>query len=169
MRLPKRRSQMNKLQDEESRSRELTPDAIERLKRTLSDLEKNQRPKIVEDLAHAITLGDFSENAEYQDAKARLSRIDGRIFGMNERIKHAVVIDQGSKDEIGIGSTVTIEKNGQRKTYEILGSQESNPSRGRISYLSPLGASLIHHKAGDIVEFKTPNGDLDTYTVVSIA
>lgn len=169
MRLPKRRAQLNKLPDEESRSREVTPEALERLKRTLNDLEKRERPKIVEDLAHAITLGDFSENAEYQDAKARLARIDGRIFGLKERIKYAVVIKKTRAGSVGLGSTVTVASRGKTKTYEILGPQESDPSKGKISYLSPLGASLMGHKTGDRVEFQSPAGSIESLEIVSIA
>jgi transcription elongation GreA/GreB family factor len=122
---------------------ELTAEAVERLKRTLEKLEHDERPKIVEDLSHAITLGDFSENAEYQDAKARLARIDGRIFGLKERVKNAVIIEQGPADgKIRLGSTVTVKTNGKEKTFRILGPQEADPTRGRISHLSPLGSAL---------------------------
>ena len=137
----------------------LTEESINRLKRTLYELENVERPKIVVDLAHAITLGDFSENAEYQDAKARLARIDGRIFGMKERIKNAIVISSGSKDgKIALGSTVNLVMNGKKKTYRILGPQEADPSKGRISHLSPLGSALLGKHAGDIVPYITPDG-----------
>ncbi len=168
MRLPKRRSQTLKFQDEESQSRELTPEALERLKQTLLRLKHVDRPKIVADLSHAITLGDFSENAEYQDAKARLSRIDGRIFGLGERIKHAVLIEGGTSDAVRLGSTVTVESNGQQKTYRILGPQEVSPSRGIISHLSPLGRALIGKKFGDLVEVRSPDGSTRAYTVVDL-
>jgi len=140
-------------------SNELTAEAVERLKRTLVRLERDERPRIVADLAHAITLGDFSENAEYQDAKARLARIDGRIFGLKERIKHAVIIEQGPADgKIRLGSTVIVRANGKEKTFRILGPQEADPSRGQISHLSPLGSALLHRRAGDVVDFEAPGG-----------
>lgn len=157
MQLPRRRSQQMVQRGPETN--ELTAEAVERLKRTLEKLERDERPRIVEDLSHAITLGDFSENAEYQDAKARLARIDGRIFGLKERIKNAVIIEQGPADgKIRLGSTVTVKTNGKEKTFRILGPQEADPSRGRISHLSPLGSALLFHVAGEIVNFDAPGG-----------
>lgn len=169
MRIPQRRSQINRIRDVESLSRELTPETLERLRRTLTTLEKIERPKIVEDLSHALTLGDFSENAEYQDAKHRLSRIDGRIFGLKERIRLAIVIDQGPSESgaVGIGSTVRVRSNGKETVWRVLGSQESNPARGQISYLSPIGSALLTKKPGDIVEVATPNG-IASYEILSI-
>lgn len=158
MQLPKRRSQQMRQHGPESD--ELTAETVERLKRTLNDLIKNERPKIVVDLSHAISLGDFSENAEYQDAKAKLARMDGRIFSLQERIKHAVVIPSGAGKDgaVRVGSNVRVRMNGKSLSYRLLGSQESNPSRGDISYLSPLGAALIGRKQGEAVTFRTPSG-----------
>jgi transcription elongation GreA/GreB family factor len=147
----------------------VTPEMLERMTQTLHTLQKVDRPKIVVDLAHAITLGDFSENAEYQDAKARLSRIDGRIFGLQQRIKYAVVIDRGtSNGSINIGSTVKFNLAGKEKTYEILGPQESNPSRGKISYLSPLGAALLGKKAGEKFAYQPPDGGTSLIEILEV-
>jgi len=162
MQLPKRRSQMLLKRDDRVENNYLTPEGIERLKKTLHDLEKIQRPKIVEDLSFALSLGDFSENAEYQDAKHRLSKIDGRIFGMKERIKHAIPITQElhADGEIRLGSTVTVHVAGKQKTYQIVGPHETNPARGRISLLSPIGSALLHHVIGDEVPIQTPSGEI---------
>lgn len=147
----------------------LSPEAVERLRRTLQTLEKIDRPKIVEDLSHALTLGDFSENAEYQDAKARLSRIDGRIFGLKERIKNAIVIDRDAADgSVQLGSTVTFTLAGKEKTYEILGPQEANPSRGKISHLSPLGAALLGKKTGDRFSYHSPDGSINLIEIIRV-
>lgn len=167
MRLPQRRSQMMVKHGPETNH--LTSEAVERLKNTLQALEKIERPKIVEDLSHALTLGDFSENAEYQDAKARLARIDGRIFGLKERIRHAIVISRGEADgSIRLGSTVTFKLAGKEKTYEILGPQEANPSRGKISHLSPLGACLLGKKEGDKFGYTSPEGSTSLIEVLQV-
>ena len=167
MRLPQRRSQM--LVKHGPETDHLTPEAVDRLKNTLHSLEKIDRPKIVEDLSHALTLGDFSENAEYQDAKARLARIDGRIFGLKERIKNAIVIDRGGADgSIRLGSTVKFNLAGKEKTYEILGPQEANPSRGKISHLSPLGAALIGKKTGDRFGYIAPDGSTNLIEILQV-
>ncbi|MFA4954707.1 MAG: transcription elongation factor GreA [Patescibacteria group bacterium] len=167
MQLPKRRSQTLKKQEE--RDNYLTPDKIERLKRDLIQLQKVERPKTVEDLSNALKLGDFSENAEYQDAKARLARIDGRVFSLKERIKNAIPIeyDPASKGTVQIGSSVVMESAGRKLTYEIVGSQESDPSRGRISRHSPLGQILLGHVAGDVVSVATEQGDRE-YRILEV-
>jgi transcription elongation factor GreA len=151
MQIPKRRSQQ--LNAPEERDNVMSGWKLQRLKEDLVDLEKRQRPPIVEDLSDARQKGDLSENAEYQDARAKLSRIDSRIFSIKERIKNAVVIDQeaGPTGQVRIGSTVVLSVDGHQRQYQILGSQETDPSRGRISYLSPLGAALMDHVVGDSV------------------
>ncbi len=140
------------------------------MKRTVERLKKIERPKIVQDLQHALSLGDFSENAEYHDAKHRLSKIDGRIFSLGERIKNAIIIPKGGEGDgiISLGSTVEVEVNGETKTYTILGPQEADPSRGHISHLSPLGSQLIGRKAGETVEITMPNGDVRAMAIISV-
>lgn len=135
----------------------LTVSAMRRLARDLHDLEKVQRPKAVEDLIRAREMGDLSENAAYSEAKGRLARIDGRIFSLKDRLKNAVVIEPGAdaSGRVRIGSTVVVSAGGARRTYEIVGSQETSPSRGRISHLSPLGSVLLGRVAGDEVIVKT--------------
>lgn len=171
MRLPQRRSQQaRQLRDDLEQSLELTDEALARLKRTLNDLEERERPKIVLDLSHALTLGDFSENAEYQDSKARLSRIDGRIFSLKDRIKRALPITKGvdAEGRIRVGSEVTVEINGKQKTFQILGTQESNPLKGKISSISPLGKTLIGKRAGDEARVTSPEGNCSLYMILEV-
>lgn len=167
MQIPKRRSQM--LQKREEQDNYITAEKLERMKRDVYELEKLQRPKVVEDLAFAREQGDLSENAEYQDAKAKLGRIDGRLFSLKERIKNAVVIEQGSglSGVIQIGSTVIISGSGKEKAYQIVGSQESNPSKGMISRHSPLGSALLGHGAGETVVVDI-NGNTIEYLIIEV-
>ena len=146
--------------DDNDTSHHLTPEKMERLKMDLLDLEKTQRPLTVDDLSQALKKGDLSENAEYQDAKARLARIDGRVFSIKERLKNAIVIERGPSEsgDVRIGSTVLLSVNGHQREYQILGSQETNPARGRISHLSPLGSALLGHAAGETVTVTAENG-----------
>jgi len=168
MQIPKRRSQLLKIQDDENLSVYLTPQALERLKKSLDDLMR-ERPQVVEDLRIAVQKGDLSENAEYQDAKARLGRIDGRIFATKEKIKNAVMIEKGpdASGRIRLGSTVLLSINGRQKAYSIVGPQESNPTQGRISHISPLGAALLGHSVGETVTLHTESGDV-MYGVVDV-
>lgn len=141
--------------------RHLTAAAVERLRRDLRDLEEQQRPRTVEDLTRAREMGDLSENAAYHEAKARLGRIDGRIFSLKERVRNAIIIEAPGEGGLArIGSTVTVSVNGRQKTYQILGSQETDPSLGRISHLSPLGAALMGHGAGETVTVKAQDKDV---------
>ena len=151
MQIPKRRS------EEQRRALQrtdhlLTPEAIERIKNTLLRLKK-KRPNLVEEISRTQAMGDLSENAGYQDAKSRLRRNNSRILSLEDRIKNAIPILIGASDgTIRIGSTVTCESNGREQTFTILGSQESDPAKGRISYSSPLGAQLMGMQIGQHIE-----------------
>lgn len=127
-----------------------------------------ERPAVIEDMQLAATQGDFSENAGYQSAKQKLRRINSRLDHLNDELNHAVPIAKGSIDgRISIGSTVTVEVGGREMTFEILGTQESNPSRGRISYVSPIGSALLDHVVGDVVEVSV-NDRVVRYTIVKV-
>jgi transcription elongation GreA/GreB family factor len=112
----------------------------------------------------------LSENAEYQDAKAKLGRIDSRIFSLKERIKNAQVIEYGSDSsgKVRIGSTVTVMSNDKTRTYQIVGTQESDPSRGMISYRSPLGEALLGHAVGETVILNRDGQSL-AYRITEVA
>jgi transcription elongation GreA/GreB family factor len=166
MRLPIRKSQLLKPQDDEDIVL-LTPGAVERLKRELEDLEKVQKPKAIEDVSRSVQMGDLSENAEYREAKPRLSRIESRIFTIKDRLKRVVLIQNDQTGRAGLGTTVVVEVNGARKTYQIVGPRESNPSQGRISHVSPLGTALTGHYAGESVTIQTPNGE-SSYLIVDV-
>ncbi len=114
-------------------------------------------------------MGDFSENFGYQNAKALLRRINSRIDSLKERIKNAIPIKAGNSADgvIHLGSTVTVFVNAKPMSFEIVGSLETNPSRGRISHNSPIGVALIGHKAGDEVVFHGPAGDV-VYQIVEV-
>jgi transcription elongation GreA/GreB family factor len=131
----------------------LTPAKIQRLKDDLKDLKEVQRPDAKEKMQAAALDGDFSENAAYQDAKWRLRKINTRILSLTERINHAIPIEQGTDatGAISIGSTVVVSANGKTHTFEVVGVQEANPSKGRISHLSPLGSMLLDRYEGDDV------------------
>ena len=134
----------------------LTSSAIAKLKRQLDDLLKNQRPAAILEVQRLAELGDFSENAEYQDAKYRLRQINNRILSLEERIARAIPIEEGDRESgvIGIGSTVMVSVDKKPITFQILGSQETDPTKGKVSYLSPIGNALLGHKVGDEVKVK---------------
>lgn len=165
MQIPKRRGETLRRQVEPDRY--LTPEKIERLKDELRDLETRQRREAADETRRLAEMGDLSENAGYQVAKQNLRRINARILSLKDRIATAIPIQSGDGSTVQIGSTVTVEADGKSFTYEILGSQESDPSRGKISHLSPIGSALIGHVVGDEITVKS-NDAVKTYRVVDI-
>src|SRR6185312_272030 len=169
--------QLHKRKQSESRENTvppvyLTPEGIERLHEQLARVKK-RLPIAAEEAARTAAYGDRSDNAEYKQAKGALRRIHYQIFEIETQLKHAVAIDTGATTSgiIRLGSTVIIESNGKEKTYQLVGPSETDPPHGRISQVSPLGAALIGHAAGDIVTVKTPgakNGGEQQYRVISI-
>jgi len=146
----------------------MTKEAILKLEKEAEKLEKVTRPKVIEEMQQAAELGDFSENAAYQIAKGRLRGINGRLEEIQEKLKRAIPIELGSSNgRITIGATVVVEVNGRKKTYQILGAQETNPSAGKISHLSPLGKALKGKKAGETTELETENGIVE-YKIIEV-
>ncbi len=151
MRVPTRRGEIL-AQSKKVSDAFLTPAAIERMRAEVVRLEKVERPPAAEELRRCAAMGDLSENAAYSYAKGELRRINNRIESLKIRIANAIPIPGASADGlVALGSTVVVEFRGKRQTFEIVGAQETNPMRGRISYLSPIGASLIGHGVGDVV------------------
>lgn len=134
----------------------MTPAAIERMKRELDRLIREDRPKAVKEAQRTAEMGDFSENAAYSEAKYQLRKINSRITTLEERIKDAIPIEAGpdASGRVRLGSTVVIETGGRNTTYEIVGAQETDPSRGRISHASPLGQILIGRSEGESAVLK---------------
>ncbi|MFZ2682091.1 MAG: GreA/GreB family elongation factor [Patescibacteria group bacterium] len=168
MRLPTRKSETERLQNQVV-DNHLTPAKIAKMREELTDLVKSKRGPAAEEVARTSQMGDLSENAAYQFAKQNLRRINSRILILQERLNQAIPIDLGPTDgKIRIGSTVMLETNGQTITYEIVGSVESNPARGRISYSSPLGTLLIGKSLHDTITLTTPHANT-TYKITNIA
>jgi transcription elongation factor GreA len=137
----------------------VSPERLEELKQELDKLKTETRIEVAEHLKRAKEYGDLSENAEYAEAKEEQSRVETRIFELEDLLKRAVVI-QGvqSGDTVEVGCTVTVRKGDKNFTYTIVGSSESKPEEGKISNESPLGRAFIGHKVGDKVEVNTPSG-----------
>ncbi len=168
MRLPFRKSEQLAQSKLEPTSPYLTQNGLERLKQKLLHIKMQELPQAIEDVRRTAEFGDFSENAEYQEAKARMRRLHAQIFSIEEKIKQAVVIaTNATGDVIALGSIVITETKKREQRFEIVGPQESDPTRGRISHLSPLGKLLIGKTVGDIVELKTPYSQT-LYKIVDI-
>ncbi len=146
----------------------LTEGKILELKNKLDRLKNLSRPRAAEEVKRLAELGDFSENVEYQIAKGRLRGINDNIVKIENQLKNAVVIpSQKQTDTIELGHTVTIENNGKQKTYQILGSVETNPQKGIISYNSPIGTALMGRKIGEVIKIKIGNKEV-IYKIIAI-
>lgn len=150
MRVPKRKSEQNKLLKKQTPFY-ITKEGLELYKQELAELEA-KLPEMIELVEHTKSHGDFSENAAYQDAKHTLRRANRKILIMKDRINKAILIEKKKTDTVQLGSTVIVETNGKEFSFEILGSHESNPAKGIISQTSPLGKLLLGKKVGDNVE-----------------
>jgi len=154
MQVPTRRSdKIPRVKSDPFITREKYDELVSRRERLI----KFSRPKAAEDVKLLASMGDFSENAGYQMAKAKLRGINNRVTEIEDLLRRAQIIEnRGASDEVRIGSSLELEINGKIKNYQILGSAESDPARGIISHISPLGAALIGRHIGDVVELELP-------------
>ena len=140
----------------------LTTTGAELLRQELQRLKTVERPNAITAIAEARTHGDLSENAEYDAAKERQSFIEGRIKEIEAKLGNAQVIDPKLLDAEGrcvFGATVELEeKNGGAVTYQIVGDDEADIKKGKISVSSPIARAIIGKYAGDRVEVQTPGG-----------
>lgn len=139
----------------------LTQERFNELKKELDDLKTQGRRSVADRLKHAKELGDLSENSEYQEAREEHSRLEQQIGQLEETLRHSSIITKSSSvDTVKIGSKVKVKKNGETSFFSIVGSSEANPAEGFISNESPIGRGLLGKKVGDIVNIKTPKGEI---------
>ncbi|MEK9132853.1 MAG: GreA/GreB family elongation factor [Patescibacteria group bacterium] len=146
----------------------LTEGKFTELKNKLNRLKNLSQPRAIEEVKRLAELGDFSENVEYQIAKGRLRGINDSILKIENQLKHAVIITpQKQIETVQIGHKVTVQSDNKARTYQILGSSETNPHKGIISYNSPIGAALIGRKVGDVVKTKVDHNEV-AYKIIRI-
>ena len=141
----------------------VTLHGAELLRDELKRLKTVDRPSVVAAIAEARSHGDLSENAEYDAAKERQGFIEGRIADVEGKLGNAQIIDPASLDADGrvvFGATVDLEDadSGQKVTYQIVGDDEADLKKGKISLNSPVARALIGKFAGDVAEVQTPGG-----------
>jgi len=141
----------------------LTVKGAELMRAELHQLKTVARPKVIASIQEARTHGDLSENAEYDAAKERQSFIEGRIVELEGKLANAQIIDPAHVDADGrcvFGATVELEEvgSGEPVTYQIVGDDEADIKKGRISINSPIARALIGKESGDIVDAQTPGG-----------
>ncbi|MEK7134099.1 MAG: transcription elongation factor GreA [Patescibacteria group bacterium] len=147
----------------------LSKEKFDELTAELEHLKTTRRREIAEQLEYARSLGDLSENAEYEEARNMQAATEDRIRVIEEQLSHARIIEHSKGNTVSLGNTVTIQKQGEKEehVYEIVGSAEANMQEHKISHLSPLGSALMEKKKGDVFAFDTPKGP-QKYKIVNI-
>ena len=147
-----------------SKTTKYTKEGYQALVDEMAYLKGEKTEEVKQNLAQARSYGDLSENSEYDEAKNEQARVATRIAELEELINHAEIIDESElrEDVINLGSTVLAYDYDMEEEveYSIVGTNESDPMRGRISDRSPIGSAMVGKIVGDIVNVTTPGGEL---------
>ena len=147
----------------------LTAEGDARLRAELDELTRVRRPQILARIRTAKEHGDLKENAEYHAAREEQSFLEGRVQAIEARLRSAVIVEApAAGSRVGLGSVVTLDDDGETVVYTIVGADESDPARGRISSSSPVGRALVGRDSGDYVVVSTPAGEA-RYRILDIA
>ena len=140
----------------------MTPQGFAALEKELHVLKSVERPDVIHAISEAREKGDLSENAEYHAARERQGFIEGRIMELEDKISRAKVIDvtklSGSDVKFGAHVKIVDTDTDEEATYQIVGGDEADIRKGKLSITAPLARALIGKEAGDSVEVLTPNG-----------
>ncbi len=154
-----------------SHSVPMTKESFDSLQEELKRLIREERPRVIQDIAEARGHGDLSENAEYDAAKNRQGFIEGRIQELKDKLARAYVVDLSNlkPDKVVFGATVTLYDTATEEevTYRIVGEDEADIKTGKLSCTSPVGRALIGHKLDDTVRAKVPSG-VKEYEIIDI-
>lgn len=133
----------------------LTADGLKKLQEKLDHLKSVKRLEVADRLKAAIALGDLSENSEYDDAKNEQAFLEGEIAELEEKIRHAKIIENSADSNVvSMGSKIVLKDLEFNETdeYQLVGSTEADPDEGKISNESPVGAAIIGKSVGEVVE-----------------
>ncbi|HXG80524.1 MAG TPA: transcription elongation factor GreB [Sphingomicrobium sp.] len=149
----------------------ITPQGFARIRAEYDELFSVERPKIVEVVSWAASLGDRSENADYLYGKKRLREIDRRLSYLSKVMKSAKVVDpaaQEQRDTVRFGATVELaDEDDERRTLTLVGEDEADASTGRISWAAPIARALVGARVGDERIVRLPAGE-KSYEVIRI-
>ena len=147
----------------------LTEEGRAKLEEELHYLETEKRAEIGERIKVAREFGDISENSEYDDAKNEQGMMEARIAEITRILSEATVVTTPKRsNKVNVGSVVTVDMGGTERVFTIVGGAESDVATGRISNESPVGAALLGHKKGDVVESTGPTGKVTKMEIVKI-
>ncbi len=141
----------------------MSAERLEELKQELEYLQTVREKEVAEQIKEARSFGDLSENSEYDEAKTEQGKLYSKIAEIKNLIENAEIIeDSETTDTVGNGSVVTIRdvEFDEIETYKIVGSQEANPTAGKVSDDSPVGRALMGHGVGETVKVEAPGGTI---------
>jgi transcription elongation factor GreA len=145
-----------------SNAREIyvTSEGLEKMKSELEYLKMERRPEIIQALKEARALGDLSENAEYDAARAAQAEVENKIAELESNIEHSVIISEEKTGKVSIGSSVKIKyiEENDIEEFTIVGSKEADPFENKISNESPIAQAILNKKEKDKVLVDSPNG-----------
>jgi transcription elongation factor GreA len=149
----------------------MTVEGEKLLREELSELKTVNRPQISEAIKEAREKGDLKENAEYHAAREQQSFVEGRIKDIEGKLSNAQIIDITRipvSDKVIFGTTVIVaDDNNKKITYKIVGEDEADLKKGKISVTSPISRALVGKNEGDDVTIKTPSGDIQ-YEIIEV-
>jgi len=147
----------------------LTRERVKQLQDELEYLRTVREKEVADMIKEARSFGDLSENSEYDEAKNEQGRVYSRISELTDILSNYTIIENEATGQIGPGAKVLVRdvEFGDEETFEIVGSQEANPEKNRISDESPLGRALIGHKEGEKIVAKAPAGEIE-YEILNV-
>lgn len=147
----------------------LTKEGFDKLSDELEKRKRDLRQKIAISIKEAKEQGDLSENAEYAEAKRQQRENESRIIFLENVVRTSKVIGKKkSNGYVDVGSNILVENNGRKMTFYIVGSNEADPSQGKISNESPIGESFFGRQKGDVVEVILPNKKKNIYKILEV-
>ncbi len=149
----------------------ITEEKKNALLKELEELKGPKRKEILAALEYAKSLGDLSENAEYHQTREDQGKLEERIKRIEHILESSEVVKGGGGDTIEIGSKVVVQKEGtdEKKTYQIVGSEEADMALSKISNHSPFGEALFGKKKGETISFKTPSNGEVNYKIIDVS
>ena len=148
----------------------LTQEGLDELKNELDNLINVKRPENIQAIKEARSLGDLSENAEYDAARNEQAQIEARIKTVEKMLENVKIITKADTSKVSLGTTVAIkyvddDDDDEGDEYKIVGSQEADPFESKISNESPIAKALMGHKVGDVVSVESPNGNYEVKVI----
>jgi transcription elongation factor GreA len=145
----------------------LTDEGFLEIETELNELKNVRRPAVIKALKEARALGDLSENADYDAARAEQAIVEGRIQELEKIIENVEIIEKVDTGKVGLGTTVRIKyiDDDEEEEYRIVGSKEADPSNNKISNESPLACAILGAKVGEVRSVDSPNGKYDVEIV----